>query len=71
MNAPVSDSTLEHWKMHFDGSLNIDGTGVGVYFISPSRDRLSYVLRIHLRPLIMPPSMRRLYTAFASPSSSA
>jgi ribonuclease HI len=35
--------------MYFDGSLNIDGAGAGVYFISPSRDRLSYVLRIHFK----------------------
>jgi ribonuclease HI len=33
--------------MYFDGSLNIDGAGEGVYFILPSGDRLSYVLRIH------------------------
>jgi ribonuclease HI len=35
--------------MYFDGSLNIDGAGAGVYFISPSGDRLSYVLRIHFK----------------------
>jgi ribonuclease HI len=35
--------------MHFDGSLNISGAGVGVYFISPSRDRLSYILQIHFK----------------------
>jgi ribonuclease HI len=35
--------------MYFDGSLNIDGAGAGVYFISPSGDKLSYVLRIHFK----------------------
>jgi ribonuclease HI len=35
--------------MYFDGSLNIYGAGGGVYFISPSGDRLSYVLRIHFK----------------------
>jgi ribonuclease HI len=35
--------------MYFDGSLNIDGAGASVHFISPSRDKLSYVLRIHFR----------------------
>jgi ribonuclease HI len=35
--------------MYFDGSLNIDGAGAEVYFISPSGDRLSYVLRIHFK----------------------
>jgi ribonuclease HI len=34
--------------MYFDGSLNI-GAREGVYFISPSRDRLTYVLRIHFK----------------------
>jgi ribonuclease HI len=49
MNTPFSDSSLKHWKMYFDGSLNIDGARARVYFISPSRDRLSYVLRIHFK----------------------
>jgi ribonuclease HI len=49
MNIPVSDSSPEHWKMYFDGSLNIDGARAGVYFISPSGDRMSYVLRIHFK----------------------
>jgi ribonuclease HI len=49
MNTPVSDSSPEHWKMYFDGSLNIDGVRAGVYFISPSRDRLRYVLHIHFK----------------------
>jgi ribonuclease HI len=49
MNTPVSDSSPEHWKMYFDGSLNIDGAGAGVYFISSSGDRLSYVLWIHFK----------------------
>jgi ribonuclease HI len=35
--------------MYFDGSLNIDGAKAGVYFISPSRDKLSYVLQIHFK----------------------
>jgi ribonuclease HI len=35
--------------MYFDSSLNIDGVRTGVYFISPSGDRLSYVLRMHFR----------------------
>jgi ribonuclease HI len=49
MNKPISDNSPEHWKMYFDGSLNINGAGVGVYIISPSRDKLSYVLRIHFK----------------------
>jgi ribonuclease HI len=49
MNKPVSDNSPEHWKMYFDSSLNINGAGAGVYIISPSRDKLSYVLRIHFK----------------------
>jgi ribonuclease HI len=35
--------------MYFDGSLNIDSAGAGVYFISPSGDKLNYVLIIHFK----------------------
>ena len=35
--------------MYFDGSLNLDGAGAGVYFILPSGDKLCYVLRLHFR----------------------
>jgi hypothetical protein len=44
MNTPVSDRSPEHWNIYFDGFLNINGARAGVYFISPSRDKLSYVL---------------------------
>ena len=37
----------EYWKMYFDGSLNIDGAGAGVLFVSPSKEQLRYVLRIY------------------------
>jgi hypothetical protein len=49
MNMPISESYLEHRKMYFNCSLNIDAARVGVYFISPSGDKLSYVLRIHFK----------------------
>jgi ribonuclease HI len=49
MNTPASNNSPEHWKMYFDSSLNIDCAGAGVYFISPSGDRLSYVFRIHFK----------------------
>jgi ribonuclease HI len=38
---------LKYWKMYFDGSLNIDGVGAGVLFISPNKDELRYILRLH------------------------
>jgi ribonuclease HI len=49
MNTPVFDSSPKHWRMYFDGSLNIDGVEASVYFILPSRDKLSYVLQIHFK----------------------
>jgi ribonuclease HI len=33
--------------MYFDGSLNIDGVGAGVLFISPTNEQLRYVLKIY------------------------
>ena len=33
--------------MYFNGSLNLDGTGAGIYFTSPSGDKLCYVLHLH------------------------
>ena len=33
--------------MYFDGSLNIDGAGAGVLFMSPSKDQLRYILWIY------------------------
>ena len=33
--------------MYFDGSLNIDGAGARVLFVSPSKEQLRYVLRIY------------------------
>ena len=44
---PPADTSAEHWTMYFDGSLNIDGAGAGVYFKSPSEDELRYVIRLH------------------------
>ena len=33
--------------MCFDMSLNIDSAGAGTFFVSPNKDKLCYVLRIH------------------------
>jgi ribonuclease HI len=33
--------------MYFNGSLNIDGAGAGMLFISPTKEQLRYVLRIY------------------------
>ncbi|XP_066318428.1 uncharacterized protein [Miscanthus floridulus] len=33
--------------MYFDDALNINGTGVDILFITPTKEKLRYVLRIH------------------------
>ena len=33
--------------MYFDGALNINGASAGILFITPTKDKLRYVLRIH------------------------
>ncbi|XP_066374917.1 uncharacterized protein [Miscanthus floridulus] len=33
--------------MYFNGALNINGAGTGILFITPTMDKLRYVLRIH------------------------
>src|SRR5438876_6158479 len=38
---------LEYWTMYFDGSLMIEGAGAGIMLISPTGERLKYVLQIH------------------------
>ena len=35
--------------MYFDGSLKLNGARACVYFMSPSGDKLRYVLRLHFR----------------------
>jgi len=44
---PIAATCLEHWVMYFDGALNINGAGVGILFITPTKDKLRYVLLIH------------------------
>jgi len=43
---PIQDTT-DHWQMLFDESLNIDGAGVEIFFVSPNKYKLRCVLRIH------------------------
>ena len=33
--------------MYFDGALNINGADAGILFITSTKDKLRYVLRIH------------------------
>ena len=36
--------------MYFDGALNINGASAGILFITPTKEKLRYVLRIHFAP---------------------
>ena len=44
---PIPATCPKHWVMYFDGALNINGAGAGILFITPTKDMLHYVLRIH------------------------
>ena len=44
---PIPAACPEHWVMYFDGALNINGAGAGILFITSTKDKLRYVLRIH------------------------
>jgi hypothetical protein len=46
---PPPAEKLEHWKMYFDGSLNLEGASAGVLFILPQGDHLKYILQIHYK----------------------
>ena len=35
--------------MYINGSLNLDGAGAGIFFISPLGDKLRYVLCLYFR----------------------
>src|SRR5438552_7853211 len=47
VQTPAITEKLEYWTMYFDGSLMIEGAGVGIVLISPTGERLKYVLQIH------------------------
>jgi hypothetical protein len=47
LSAPHDERPVKYWKMYFDGSLNINGVGAGVLFISPTNKQLCYILRIY------------------------
>jgi hypothetical protein len=67
---PPSAEKPEHWKMYFNGSLNLEGAGVGVLFISPQGDHLKYVLQIHGLRIAVSLRIKRLI-ATATPRSSS
>ena len=49
MQTPIPINHPKHWTMYLDVSLNLNAPRAGIYFISPSGDKLRYVLRLHFR----------------------
>jgi len=47
LNAPPTYEIVEYWQMYFDGLLNIDGVEPGIFFVSPNKNKLCYILRLH------------------------
>jgi hypothetical protein len=46
---PPPKERPEHWIMYFDGALNLEGAGAGVFLISPQGEQLKYILQIHYK----------------------
>src|SRR5438128_1199053 len=47
VQTPAITEKLEYWTMYFDGSLMIEGAGAGIVLISPTGERLKYVVQIY------------------------
>jgi ribonuclease HI len=43
---PDNPEATEVWRMYFDGSLKLQGVGVGILFISPGGEQLKYALQL-------------------------
>jgi hypothetical protein len=43
---PKKPETAEVWRMYFDGSLRLHGTGAEILFIAPVGDQLKYALQL-------------------------
>ena len=43
---PGKESPQE-WIMYFDGAFSLQGAGVGVLLVAPSREHLKYVVQMH------------------------
>jgi ribonuclease HI len=43
---PDNPETTEVWRMYFDGSLKLQGTGAGILFIAPRGEQLKYALQL-------------------------
>ena len=46
LQAPEEKPDHTYWTIHFDGSRQLEGSGVGVVLTSPRGDKFCYVLRL-------------------------
>jgi hypothetical protein len=47
IQAPPKERELEYWTINFDGSLELQGAGVGILVTSPKWESFKYVLQMH------------------------
>jgi ribonuclease HI len=43
---PDNPETAEVWRMYFDGSLKLQGAGVGILFTAPGGEHFKYALQL-------------------------
>ena len=46
LQIPVEKPENTYWMIHFDGSMQLEGSGAGVVLTSPRGDKFCYVLRL-------------------------
>ena len=44
---PTPVEVYEYWTMFFDGSLKWEGGGAGIVLVSPTGEKLKYILLLH------------------------
>jgi ribonuclease HI len=47
MQTPPKEREVEYWTINFDGSLQLQGTGVGILVTSFKGECFKYVLQMH------------------------
>jgi hypothetical protein len=47
IQTPSKEKELEYWSINFDGSLQLQGAGVGILVTSPKGESFKYVLQMH------------------------
>jgi hypothetical protein len=53
IQTPPKEREMEYWTINFDGSLKLQGAGVGILVTSPEGESFKYVLQIYFQHLTM------------------